>query len=278
MVKILTDSSCDLDYKTAEKLGIEILPIKVHFDEDSFIPHIDISNNEFYEKLSGVDKLPTTSQISPDVFEECFSRHIDNGDEIVGLFISRELSGTFGNAVNVSKKFDENSIFIVDTLNTTFGLALLIAEAVKMREEGLSAKEIGMKITELVPRLCLVASVETLKYLKMGGRLSSGAAIVAGILGIYPIISVVNGKVQAIGKARGQQAAFKLMEKHIKEVGISSDYGVSFGNANDEDLGKKTIKYFSPYIGKRDVMKVEIGGVIGTHVGPGATGIAFIKK
>ncbi len=278
MVKIITDSSCDFDLSTLEKLGIEILPIQVHFGNKSFTPMIDLSNEAFYNKLSTVTTLPTTTQINPATFYDCFQKHLKNGDEVVGMFISKELSGTYQNALNVAKELDESKIHIVDTQNTTFGLALLLAEAAKMREQGFTAKEIAKKITDLVPRVCLVASVESLKYLKMGGRLSSGAALVAGILGIYPIISVINGKVEAIGKARGQMAANKFMENYIKKIGISSDYCVSFGNSNNPELGKKTIKYFSEYVGKRTIIKIQIGSVIGTHIGPGATGLAFIKK
>ncbi len=278
MVRIITDSSCDLSLEDAKKMNIEILPINVHFDDKSYTPMVDLSNEKFYSMLSEAKELPTTTQISPIVFEESFSEHINNGDEVVGLFISKELSGTYQNAVNVANFIDNSKIHVVDTLNTTFGLALLLSEAVKMRDEGLNAREIHEKITALVPRLRLVASVETLKYLKMGGRLSAGAALIGGILGIYPIISVVNGKVEAIGKARGQQAAYKFMEEYIKKNEISSDYGVSFGNSNAPELGKKTIKTFSHYVGKRDIINTQIGSVIGTHIGSGATGIAFIQK
>lgn len=278
MVKILTDSSCDFDFATAAKMGIEILPIQVHFEDESYTPLVDMTNEEFYDKLYSAEKLPTTSQVNPLVFEECFKKHLENGDEVVGMFISSELSGTFQNAVNIAKEINPNKIHIVDTLNTTFGLSLLLHEAAVMRDNGLNAQEIADKISLLVPRVCLVASVETLKFLKMGGRLSAGAAIVAGILGIYPIISVVDGKVEAIGKARGQVAATKFLENYVKQVGISSDYAVSFGNSNAPELGRKTEKYFSSYIEKRRVVKVQIGSVIGTHVGAGATGLAFIRK
>lgn len=278
MVKIITDSSCDFDFATAAKMGIEILPIQVHFENESFTPLVNMTNEEFYDKLNTVTKLPTTSQVNPAIFEDCFKKHLEKGDEVLGMFISSELSGTFQNAVNVAKDINPQKIQIVDTLNTTFGLALLLNEATSMRDDGLNVQEIAEKIKVLVPRVCLVASVETLKFLKMGGRLSAGAAVVAGILGIYPIISVVNGKVEAIGKARGQVAATKFMENYVKKTGISSDYAVSFGNSNAPELGKKTVKYFSSYVEKRKIVKVQIGSVIGTHIGAGATGIAFIRK
>ncbi len=278
MVKIITDSSCDMSLEKCRELGIEVIPIGVHFGEESYEPGINLTNKEFYDKLANVTQLPTTTQISPVKFEEVFKHHVDNGNEVVGMFISRELSGTYSNAVMVAKRINEDKIHVVDTLNTTFGLALLLHEAVKMREEGFTAKEIAQKITELVPRVTLFAGIETLKYLKMGGRLSAGAAMVAGVLGICPIISVVKGKVEAVGKARGRAASNKFIEDQVKKIGISSDYAVSFGHSNAPELCIQTEKIFADYINKKNVIRTEIGPVIGTHIGAGASGIAFIKK
>lgn len=278
MVKIITDNSCDIDLNTATEMGIEIIPIQVHFGKESFYAGVDLTNEEFYERLKTVETLPTTSQITPLTFEEVFSKHLQNGDEVVGMFISREMSGTYQNAVVTSQNLGSGRVHIVDTLNTTFGLALLLAEAVKMRDCGLSGKEIAEKVEELVPRVCLLASVESLKYLKMGGRLSAATAIVGGILGIYPIISVEDGKVVAKGKARGREAANRWIFDKIKSIGISSDYCITFGNTNVPEVGRQTEKYFSELVGKREFMRCQIGCIIGTHVGQGASGIAFIKK
>ena len=171
-----------------------------------------------------------------------------------------------------------DNIHIIDTNNTTFGLALLVKEACKMRDAGESAESISCKITELSKRVVLLASVETLKYLKMGGRLSAATAFVAGVLGIYPIISVVDGKVESVGKARGRAAANKFIEDKVKEIGISADYGVTFGHSDRLEICKQGEKYFEKYVGKRETTRCEIGSVIGTHTGPGAFGLAFIKK
>lgn len=278
MVKILTDSSCDIDLERAEKMGIEIVPIEVHFGEESYRAGIDLSTQEFYEKLKTVDKLPTTTQITPVTFEEIFRKHIDNGDEIVGMFISAEMSGTYQNALLAKNMIGSDKIHIVNTLQTTFGLGLLLSEACAMRDRGMDGKTIYEKVTELVPRVKLLASVETLKYLKMGGRLSAATAMVGGILGIYPVITIENGKVITVGKARGRAAASRVIESQIKDIGISSDYGVTFGHSACPDVCAAFEKQFSEYVGKRQVMSSEIGCIVGTHVGPGAVGIAFIKK
>ena len=278
MIKILTDTSCDLDMKQAQELDIEIIPITVSFGEETFTPGEDLTTAEFYEKLSKAEELPKTAQVTPVRFEEEFRRHLENGDQVIGMFISKELSGTYQNALMAKNIIGSDDIYIVDTNNTTFGLALLLREACKMRDAGESAANIHKKISDLSSRVVLMASVETLKYLKMGGRLSATTAFVAGVLGIYPIVSVVNGKVESIGKARGRAAANKFIEDKIKDIGISSDYGVTFGHSNRPEICKQGEEYFKKYVGKRESLRCEIGAVIGTHVGPGAMGIAFIRK
>lgn len=278
MIRIITDSSCDLSPSDAAEMGIEIMPIQVHFGEESYYAGVDMTTPEFYAKLKTVEKLPTTSQITPVTFEEKFRPYVEQGDDIVGMFISTEMSGTYQNAILTKNMIGSEHIHIVNTLETTFGLAVLLKEAVKMRDSGFTAKDIADKITELVPRVRLLASVETLKYLKMGGRLSSATAIIGGILGIYPVISIVNGKVEVVGKARGRAAANKVMEEIVKKEGISSDYCVSFGNSDSPEVGKLCEKYFSDYVGKRDIVRCPIGPIVGTHTGPGASGLAYIKK
>src|SRR5699024_9843163 len=135
-------------------------------------------------------------------------------------------------------------------LQTTFGLALLIHEACAMRDRGLSGQEIYEKVSELVPRVKLLAYVETLKYLKMGGRLSAATAMVGGILGIYPVITIEKGKVETVGKARGKAAASKLIEGMVENIGISSDYAVSFGHSACPENREEMEKRFSKYLGK----------------------------
>ncbi|MFI3207239.1 MAG: DegV family protein, partial [Clostridia bacterium] len=191
---------------------------------------------------------------------------------------SKELSGTYQSAVLNANKIDQEKIHIVDTLNTTFGLGLLLVIAADFRDKGFSAKMIKEKIEELVPRVSLFAVIDTLKYLKMGGRLSAGAALVAGILGIFPIISVQDGKVCAIGKARGNQACYKFIDNKIETIGISADYPISIGHSNSPDTLKSGEKHFSNVLAKKQIYKTSIGPVVGSHIGAGAFGIAFIKK
>ena len=232
MVKIVTDSSCDISPQRCAELGVEMLPITVNFGDTSYRANIDISNEEFFEKLSVAEELPKTAQITPNQFQEIFKPYQESGDDVVCLFISSKMSGTLQSARVAKNILGAENILLPDTLNVTFALGLLVEEAVKMRDAGMTGAEIVEKIEELIPRIRLFAMIEDLKYLKMGGRLSATSALVASILGICPIITLKDGLVEVVGKARGKKAAFAAIRKWVEKEPISSDYCVTMGHAN----------------------------------------------
>ena len=254
MVKILTDSSCDLSPARCEELGVEMLPITVNFGEESYRAHVDISNEEFYEKLAAASELPKTAQITPAFFEKKLQEYNDSGDQ------------------------GAENIYLPDTLNVTFALGLLVEEAAKMRARGLSAGEIAEEVLGLVPRVRLWALIDDLKYLKMGGRLSATSALVASILGICPIITLQDGLVEVVGKARGKKAAFKFMKDMVEKEPISSDFSVTIGHAAVPKTRDDFMEYMSAELKKREIHKLDIGSIVGTHTGPGACGLAYIRK
>ena len=279
MIRIITDSSSDMSLKHCRELDIDLVPLRVSFGQKSYRSLIEISNKEFYEQLAASEALPTTAQITPGEFEQIFQEYVSQGDEVIGLFISSKMSGTYQSALLAKEMVGSQRIHIVDTLTVTFALALLVEEAVKMRDRGnLTAGEIAARIHELVPRVCLWAVVDTLEYLKKGGRLSPGSAFFASILGICPVITIKDGLVEAAGKARGKQAGFKLIEGLLKKQEISGDYGITLGHTNSTKSMEAFVQYFKEYLKKRDIEICEIGSIVGAHVGPGACGIAYIAK
>lgn len=278
MVKIVTDSSCDISLERCAELGVELLPITVNFGEESYRANLDITNEEFYEKLAAVQELPKTAQITPAQFEKIFQPYKESGDDVVCLFISSKMSGTLQSARVAKNILGAENILLPDTLNVTFALGLLMEEAVKMRDAGMTGAEIVAKIEELIPRIRLFAMIEDLKYLKMGGRLSATSALVASILGICPIITLKDGLVEVVGKARGKKAAFAAIRKFVEKEPISSDYCVTLGNANVPENCKAFEEYMGDLLKKREVHVSSIGSIVGTHTGPGAVGLAYIKK
>lgn len=278
MVKILTDSSCDLSPARCEELGVEMLPLTVNFGEESFRANIDISNDAFYQKLATVSELPKTAQITPAFFEQIFKEYKESGDDVVCLFISSQMSGTLQSARIAKNLVGADNIQLPDTLNVTFALGLLVEEAAKMRDRGLSAAEIASEVEALIPRVRLWALIDDLKYLKMGGRLSATSALVASILGICPIITLENGLVEVVGKARGKKAAFKFMQNMVEKEPISNDFSVTIGHAAVPKTRDDFMDFMSAELKKREIHKLDIGSIVGTHTGPGACGLAYIRK
>lgn len=147
-----------------------------------------------------------------------------------------------------------------------------------MRDRGLSAAEIAAEVEKLVPRVRLWALIDDLKYLKMGGRLSATSALVASILGICPIITLENGLVEVVGKARGKKAAFKFIQNMVEKEPISGDFAVTVGHAAVPGTRDDFIDFMSAELKKREILKLDIGSIVGTHTGPGACGLAYIRK
>lgn len=279
MIRIVTDSTSDLSHQRAAELGVEVVPLAVHFGEETFRDGVDITNEEFYARLAQVETLPTTSQVPPETFIELFRKIRAEGDQVLGLFISGPMSGT-NQSANIAREIvDEDNIAIVETGTVTFGLGLLVETACRLRDQGLSLAELEEKVAELAGRVRLLAVVDTLKYLKMGGRISGATAVVGGILGITPIITIQDGLVISVGKSRGRKPGFQFIQKWLQEKEApDTSLPVSFGNSNSPKAMEECMAFFAPQLAGADLLPSSIGSVVGTHVGPGAAGLAYFVK
>lgn len=278
MVQIMTDSTCDLTRARQTALAIEVAPLSVHFGGETFLDGEEITNQEFYRRLRAADTLPTTSQVNPDVFAQRFRRHVEAGDQVVGIFLASQLSGTYQSACIARDMVDGAQIFVVDSDTVTFGLALLVEHAVTLRDQGMSAAEIAAEIQRLSQRVRLLAVVGTLKYLKMGGRISGASAVVGGMLGITPILDVRHGVVESPAKTRGRKAAFQWMDRQIEQHAPDLSLPVIFGHADAPAVLAECREHFVALLGLTQWLECDIGSVVGTHAGPGAAGIAFFMK
>lgn len=279
-VKILIDSAADISREEAKKLGIEIISMEVRFGDEEYLDGVNLFPHEFYEKLVESDVLPQTSQITPFRFEKAFKKLTENGDEVVAIILSSKLSGTYLSAVDAAKKF-EGKVFVVDSLNATIGERLLCQLALRKIAEGKGAAEIKEILDTEKKNINLIAMVDTLEYLKKGGRISPAVAVVGSLLSIKPVIGVVDGEVKMIGKAMGSKKGNNLLCKLVEEKGIDFDmpYGVVWAGLSDNVM-KKYVKD-STHLWENhtdDVPAYIIGSTIGTHVGPGAVGVAFFGK
>lgn len=278
MIKIITDSSCDITQAEAKLLNIEVIPLTIVFQKEEYLDGVDMNHQEFYARLASSSKLPTTSQIPPSTFEHVFQKYDSSKDEIIGIFLSSELSGTLQSAHIAASNLEQTNIHLIDSKNVSIGTSLLIREAVKLRDQGLDVQSIVSICTELTQKIRTVAVVNTLKYLKMGGRLSASEAMLGSLLHINPIIAVVDGKIQVISKARGLKSAMNLLYKMLKESPADISHTIVYGSAAATDTMQDLIHKTDELTSGITITKDSIGSAVGTHVGPGAFGFAYIPK
>ena len=275
---ILTDSTCDMEKSYLEKIGVEAVPLKVIFGDESYLDGVDLTKKEFFEKLASSSVNPTTSQPSPEDFLAVFNRRKQAGEEVVYIGISSVLSGTVQSAKIAKEMCGYDNIYIVDSLSTTAGLDLLVRVACDMRDNGISAEKIAQEITNLVPKLRLYAYVDTLKYLVRGGRVSKTAGAIGGALGIKPLIAIADGAVLSIGTARGQKNAFEKLTDIVKSANIDSTKPMMLTYTADEENMYMLEMYMNQNGLKHNWLYGEVGSVIGTHVGPGAAAVAYFVE
>ena len=277
-VRILTDSSSDLPFSMQEQWGIDILPLRVLFGDKEYVDGRDLSREEFYTLLSEATELPKTAQITPHEFERAIGRYVEAGDEVVVLGISSELSGTYASALLAREQFPEAPVYVVDSRNVTFALALLVEIAVGLRDRGLGAEEIARTIESLRERVRLYAVIDDLKYLRMGGRLSAAGAVVGSLLGIKPIVTLADGRVESIDKVRGMKAGYQCVLERTEKDGIDTAYPVYFGHSNVPDAMRELQAAAAVRFELDSPRGCGIGPIVGTHAGPGCVGIAFVAK
>jgi DegV family protein with EDD domain len=274
----MTDSTCDLSAARLAELKVECVPLSVQFGDEVFRDGVDLTNREFYTRLRQSQTLPTTSQVNPEEFARRFQTYADRGDQTVGIFLASDISGTCQSAAIARSMVDEGSVFVVDSRVVTFSLGLLVQVAASLRDEGMSAAGITARLTELAPRLRLLAVGDTLKYLKMGGRISAATAMVGGVLGICPIIAVKQGTVSAVGKARGRRAGFRWIAERMQKEPADLSFPVSFGHTDCPEALQECMDTLLPNLPGARYTTNEVGSVVGTHMGPGAAGIAYFLK
>lgn len=280
MVRILTDSTADLTHEDAAELGVIVVPLTLNFGEKHYLDGIDLSPEEFFEQLESAEKLPTTSQPTPEAFLKEFEAARDAGDEMVCVLLSSALSGTYQSAAIAREEADYDGIYLVDSKNVTLASQLLVRRAVDLARSGMSAAEIAEDLEKARERVHLFALVDTLKYLHKGGRLSGAAAIAGGLLGIKPVIGInAEGKLALTDKARGLPGAYVAIFKQIGKVGgIDERYPVMLGCTGRRAAVEPFIRYITQNLHlNKPVLRI-IGSVVGTHAGPGACGIAFFSK
>jgi len=279
-VRIIIDSASDISQAEAKQWNIDVLPLKTIFGEEEYLDGVTMDHTTFYNKLIESDVLPTTSQLSPYDFEEKFREAVTRGDEVLCITVSSRLSGCYQSATFAAEEFGDQ-VIVVDSLNVTIGQRILAQLALQLRDEGKTAREIADVLNEEKSRIRVIALVDTLEYLKKGGRVSSAAAMAGSLLGIKPVIAIQHGEIAILGKARGSKNGSNLLRELAEKHGISFQlpFALAYSGLDDTLLRKYIADSASLYDGKTDTLPVyTIGSTIGTHAGPGAIAVAFFEN
>lgn len=280
-VQFIIDSASDILPSEAKALGLVHMPLKVVFGQREYADAVDMTHREFYEKLVETDAFPTTCQIPPAEFTEVFDKVVQAGNTAVVVTMSGKLSGTYQSAVIAAEDYP-GKIFVVDSENASLGERILIQRGLALRDQGLSAGQIAERLDEEKHKVRLLALLDTLEYLKKGGRISAATALAGSLLSIKPVIAVENGAVAMVGKARGSRQGNNLLRELVLKCGgirFDKPYCLAYSGFSDELLQKYIADCGELWKAHTDNLPVAtVGCVIGAHIGPGAIAVAFFEQ
>ena len=278
-VKIIVDSTADLTPRVRSR--VEVVPLTIRFGTQEYIDGITIDSRTFYEKLIESDVLPTTSQASPFDFEEKFRSAVEEGFQVVCITVSSGLSGTYQSACIAAEEYP-GKVFVVDSQTIALGSAILTDYALSLVDRGMDAETIAWKLLQKREKVRLLAMLDTLEYLKKGGRISPAVALAGGLLNIKPVVCIENGGIKMLGKARGSRQANNLLVQEIEKAGgvvFRKPVLLGYTGLSDALLQKyirDSAALWENHVGELPCSVV--GSVVGTHAGPGAVAVAFFAQ
>ncbi len=273
-VRVVTDSTADMDAGEAAALDITVVPLNVQWDGESYLDKVEISIDEFYRKLREDKRVPRTSQPPVGSFEEIYRRLLQDADGVISLHISGRLSGTFRGAQTAAQNVDPRRIAVIDSETLSYSLGTLVMRVGRMAKQGATLGECVVAAEELVPRLRLFACMDTLEFLRRGGRLNRMQFFAGTLLSIKPIVHIVNGEVVPADRVRTRSAAVRRMAELVLSLGPVEETGVLYGDdPRPADELQRLLEQMSP--GLR-IVRGRTGSVVGTHTGPGVFGACAV--
>ncbi|MNM49040.1 DegV domain-containing protein [compost metagenome] len=275
---IVADSTADVPQEMVKEYGIHIVPMRLSFGDQSYIEGVDITVEEFYDKLTKSRDLPTTSQTSPSQYVDIYRDLLQKnpGSPIISIHISSGMSGTYQSALLAKTMLEEDlgvdvDITVIDSLCATYGFGLQVVLAARLAKDGASAEEIRNEVERVGQSRRLYFLVDTLEYLQKGGRIRNAAAIIGTLLNIKPILSVdEEGVIYPVDKMRGRKKAVsRVIELFKNDFGDHKDINVAVCDAVNPEGAEEIIQLLSQHFTLHEVVRTSIGAVVGTHVGPG---------
>ncbi|MFS8542147.1 MAG: DegV family protein [Tissierellales bacterium] len=277
-IRIVIDSSSDVTKEIIEKYNIVMVPLVVNFEDGSYLDKVELTTEEFFKKLSQSEKLPTTSQASPMDFVQAFKKILDEEDEVLGIFIGAEFSGTYQSAVMAKEMLEDERIHLIDSRSACLGTFAIVLKAIELIEQNKDIKEIVDILEEVKYKVEIAVGIDTLKYLLKGGRLSKTQAIAGSLLNIKPIITVKDSKILVLDKVRGNNNVLKWMDNWISTNNFDlSHKTVLLFHARAQERIDALRKMLEEKYGVKNIIESEVGAVIGTHTGPGVVAMGFLN-
>jgi DegV family protein with EDD domain len=273
-IKVITDSTSDLPLEIIEKYDIEVIPLLITFGEDSYKDGVDIDIYQLLEKMRYMNEFPVTSQVIPKRFLEYYEKYINEGYKIISIHLSSKMSGTYQSACMAKEMLQSEDIVVIDSLNVTSGLGLLVIKAAKLKEKNLNIKQIEEEIKKLIPHVKSALVFNSLDNLVKGGRLSKTAGVVGNILAIKPIMAVENGEVIVRDKVRGSKKAVRTILDYLDKKGIRDNETSMLLDIESKNIDtlREALK------GKnREFIECKVGCTVGVHAGEDACGVFFIE-
>lgn len=274
-IKIITDSTSDLPLDIIRKYNIEVLPLLVNLEGQTYKDGVDINLHELLIKMEGSEIFPGTAQVNPQRFLDCYKNYLNDGYKIVSIHMSSKMSGTYQSACIAKDMLSSDDIIVIDSYNVTSGLGLLVLKAARLKESGFSIIEIEDEINKAIPHVKSALAFDSLDNLVKGGRLSKTAGIIGNMLGIKLILAVKNGEMAVIDKVRGSKKAVRKITEYIEKKGVKEGETSILLQVEDKDILETLRK---DLIDKdMDFIECEVGCVVGVHAGPRACGVFFIE-
>lgn len=277
-VRIIVDSTADMAPRYRGRATVA--PLTIHFGGEELIDGVSIDRRRFYERLVESDELPTTSQASPAVFQQLYEDAKRAGESAVVITISSKLSGTYQSACLAAADYE--NVYVVDSLSAAIGTGILAEYAIGCAEAGMDAVSLAAHLEQKRADICVIGLLDTLEYLKRGGRISKTVAFAGGLLSIKPVVTIQDGEIALIGKARGSRQGNNLLVEKIHACGgIDFQLPILLGYTGLSDAFLRKYVDDSRALwehGTDSLDEALISGVIGTHTGPGAVAVAFFRK
>ena len=280
VVKIVTDSSVDLSPKLADELGITVVPLYVRFGNEVYRDQIDISADEFYQRLQHDPVHPSTTQPTPQDFANAYEKVAPKADGIVSVHISAKLSGTCNSALQGKKMIEETGpicpIEVIDSQTLTMGLGMICIAAAKVANAGGSVQEVVDVVKQMIPRIHILFILDTLKYLALGGRIGKAKALLGSVLNVKPILAIKDGEVVPAGQVRSRSKGVDRLFDFVQSASNIQDLVIIYNTTPDE--AQTLAERIAPIFAKEKIMIARLGPLLGVHAGPGALAVTFAEK